>query len=63
MISPRDFVFVSHKVPPGDVGGAFGAQAFVQVTNTRRRRSRMVGLGRPGGVDGIDWMDSTSGGP
>lgn len=31
MISPRDFVFVSHKVPPGDVGGAFGAQAYVQV--------------------------------
>lgn len=35
MISPRDFVFVSHKVPPGDVGGPFGAQAFVQVRISR----------------------------
>ena len=37
MISPRDFVFVSHKVPPGDVGGAFGAQAYVQVKEGGRR--------------------------
>lgn len=42
MISPRDFVFMSHKVPPGDVGGAFGAQAYVQVYEGRR--SEGVGL-------------------
>ncbi|EKU22912.1 hypothetical protein NGA_0179202 [Nannochloropsis gaditana CCMP526] len=59
MISSRDFVFVSHKVPAGDLGGSFGAQAFVQ-TNAANTLPENSGAVR-GNINSIILLEPVDG--
>lgn len=56
MISSRDFVFVSHKIPASDVGGRVGSQAFLQ-TNAATALPENSGAVR-GNINSVVLLDS-----